>query len=282
MSVLDPFRFDGKHVLVVGGATGMGAAGAELALALGAEVTVMDCAPITLVGVKPIAMDLTDKASIEAALQKLDGRVDAVFACAGVAQGTPGIERVNFTGHRLLVERLVEDGRLGRGGTVCFISSSAGLGWEANYAALNRLLDIRDFEEASAWMRDHALADYRGSKQAVCAYVAREALNYLKRGVRINALCPGPTDTPLARAHDWLANGTDFRQQAGVQPHTPMEQAYPMAFLCSPAASAITGITLVSDLSWFSAGFLGAYPPATPIAEAIMGRPGPFRAAAAK
>ena len=50
MSLSDGFRFDGKRVLVVGGATGMGAAAAELALDLGAEVVVMDRAEVTLTG----------------------------------------------------------------------------------------------------------------------------------------------------------------------------------------------------------------------------------------
>ena len=51
MSLFDAFRFDGKRVLVVGGATGMGAAAAELALDAGAEVVVMDFADVKLTGV---------------------------------------------------------------------------------------------------------------------------------------------------------------------------------------------------------------------------------------
>ena len=46
----DAFRYDGKRALVVGGATGMGAAVAELVQDLGAEVIVMDYAPVTLAG----------------------------------------------------------------------------------------------------------------------------------------------------------------------------------------------------------------------------------------
>ena len=45
MGLFDAFRYDAKRVLVVGGATGMGAAAAELALDAGAEVVVMDRAP---------------------------------------------------------------------------------------------------------------------------------------------------------------------------------------------------------------------------------------------
>jgi len=49
----DAFRYDGKRAVVVGGATGMGAATAELVQDLGAEVVVMDYAPVTLVASRP-------------------------------------------------------------------------------------------------------------------------------------------------------------------------------------------------------------------------------------
>jgi NAD(P)-dependent dehydrogenase (short-subunit alcohol dehydrogenase family) len=280
MNLGDKLRYDGKRVLVVGGATGMGAAGAELANALGAaEVIVMDVAKIDLPKVTAVHVDLADKGSIDAALRKVEGRIDAVFAAAGVAEGTPGIERVNFVGHRYLIERLIETGQVSRGAAVCLISSSAGLGWEADFRQLSELLDLKDFQAAADWLVSHGMASYMGTKRAVCAYVAREATSFLKRGIRLNAICPGPTDTPLARANfdQWLGAGTDFRAEVGVEAHMPIEQAYPMAFLCSDAASAITGLILVSDLNWFNAGHVGSFPPATPIAEFLLGRPSPMR-----
>ena len=50
MTLFDAFRFDGKRALVVGGATGMGAAAAELLLSAGADVVVMDFAEVSLAG----------------------------------------------------------------------------------------------------------------------------------------------------------------------------------------------------------------------------------------
>lgn len=274
MNLADKFRYDGKRVLVVGGATGMGAAGAELALALGAEVVVMDYADVALQGVTAIKLNLADKQSIDDATGAAMGRFDAVFSCAGVADGTPGIEKINFSGHRYLLDRLIASGQLGRGGAVCFISSSAGLGWEPHFAELGELLDIADFDASADWLRQHGKDNYMGTKQAMCAYVARESLAFLKQGIRVNAICPGPTDTPLAQANreQWLGGGADFRAAAGVEASLPMEQAYPMAFLCSDAASAITGVTLVADLGWFNAGLVRSFPGATPMAEFIIGR----------
>src|SRR5262245_44238330 len=108
----------------------MGAAAAELALDAGAEVVVMDFARVALAGVTAIHVDLADPTSIESAVEACGGPVHALLACAGVADGTPGIERINFVGHRHLIDRMLEAGYLVRGAAIGFISSAAGLGWE--------------------------------------------------------------------------------------------------------------------------------------------------------
>src|SRR3954469_4677342 len=107
MSLFDGFRYDGKRVLVVGGASGMGAGVAELVQDAGAEVVVMDFAEVTLAGAKAIHVNLGERASIDAAVERCGGPVHALFSCAGVADGTPGIEKINFIGHRHLIGLLL-------------------------------------------------------------------------------------------------------------------------------------------------------------------------------
>lgn len=274
MSLFDAFRFDGKRVLVVGGATGMGAAAAELALGAGAEVVVMDFAEVGRSGVKAIRVNLAEKDSIDAAVDACGGPVHALLACAGVADGTPGIERINFVGHRHLIDRMIDADTLGRGAAIGFISSAAGLGWEANLEEFRGLLDTPDFDDATAWFEEHEKCSYMHTKQAICAYVASQAFPMLKRGIRINAICPGPTDTPLAQANKdlWLGFGADFRTETGIETSTPMEQAYPLLFLCSDAAVGINGITLITDAGYMMSGITGSFPSATAIAKALMGR----------
>jgi NAD(P)-dependent dehydrogenase (short-subunit alcohol dehydrogenase family) len=227
-----------------------------------------------LAGAKAIHVDLGDQSSIDAALEEYGGPVDALFSCAGVADGTPNIEKINFIGHRYLIDRLRDRGDLGRGAAIGFISSAAGMGWESNLPRLNEYLDITDFDAAAQWAHEHGKADYMFSKQAICAYVAREALGLLKQGIRINAICPGPTDTPLAQANKemWLGFGADYRAEAGVEAATPLEQAYPLVFLCSDAAVAITGTTMVTDSGYFSAGVTESFPDATFIVSFLLGR----------
>jgi NAD(P)-dependent dehydrogenase (short-subunit alcohol dehydrogenase family) len=274
MRQFDAFRYDGKRVLVVGAASGMGAAVAALAQDAGAEVVGADFAEVTLPGAKAIHMNLADAASIDAAVDECGGPVHALFSCAGVADGTPGIEKINFIGHRRVIDLLVDRGMLGRGAAIGFISSAAGLGWEPNLPQLKEYLDIADFDAAAEWAQQHGKADYMWSKQAICAYVAREAMSLLKRGIRINAICPGPTDTPLAQANKdvWLGFGADYRTEVGVEAATPLEQAYPLVFLCSDAASAITGTTVISDAGYFSSAVTESFPAATPIANFLLGR----------
>jgi len=274
MSPFSAFRYDGKRALVVGGATGMGAAVAELVQDAGAEVVVMDFAEVTLAGAKAIHVNLGEAASIDAAVDECGGPVHAVFSCAGVADGTPNIEKINFIGHRYLIDLLLSRGLVGRGAAIGFISSAAGLGWEPNLPLLKEYLDITDFDAAAKWAREHGKADYMWSKQAICAYVAREAMSLLSKGIRINAICPGPTDTPLAQANKemWLGFGSDYRAEVGVEAATPLEQAYPLVFLCSDAAAAITGTTMITDSGYFSAGVTETFPGATPIVNFLLGR----------
>jgi NAD(P)-dependent dehydrogenase (short-subunit alcohol dehydrogenase family) len=234
----------------------------------------MDFARVEIPGVETIHLNLADRASIDAAVDACGGPVHALFSCAGVADGTPGIERINFVGHRHLIDRMLAREMLRRGSSICFISSSAGLGWETNLELLTELLDTSDFDAAAQWFEKHRRVNYITTKQAICAYVARAAFPLLKRGIRINAICPGPTDTPLAQANKdtWLGFGADYRGEAGIQPFTPLEQAYPLLFLCSDAAAAISGITLLSDAGWFSSAITGSFPSATFIANILLNR----------
>jgi NAD(P)-dependent dehydrogenase (short-subunit alcohol dehydrogenase family) len=277
MGLFDAYSYTGKRAVVVGGATGMGAAVAEVVKDGGAEVVVMDRADISIDGVKAIQLDLSDKASIDAAVAECGGPINALFSCAGVADGTPGIERINFIGHRYMIDRLLEQDLLPRGSAIGMISSAAGLGWETNLDLLLEFLDITDFDAASTWTLEHDRATYMWSKQAINAYVAREGMKLLERGIRINAILPGPTNTPLARANadTWLGFGADYREVVGIEASTPLEQAYPLVYLCSDAAIGVAGITMITDAGFVGAGITKTFPSATEAVGFLRGEYGP-------
>jgi NAD(P)-dependent dehydrogenase (short-subunit alcohol dehydrogenase family) len=253
----------------------MGAAAAQAVAKLGGEIVVMDHAKIPYPTSRSIAVDLRDRAAIDAALEQCPGRFDAVFSAAGVADGTPGVMRINFIAHRHLIERLLAGERLSRGSGICMISSVAGLGWEAALPRLLEFLATPDYESAQKWIEEHAGTDnYLFSKQVMNAYVARQAYPFMAQGVRINAICPGPTDTPLARsnAEVWLAFGKDYREATGIQAFTADQMAAAMVFLNSAAASGISGVNLLVDAGHVMSSLTGSWEAGAPLIRMLMGR----------
>jgi NAD(P)-dependent dehydrogenase (short-subunit alcohol dehydrogenase family) len=257
------FRYDNERVLIVGGATGMGAAAAEAVAGLGAELVVMDVQDVDYPVSQTIKVDLRDPENVDAAVDQVDGPISAVFSCAGVADGTPGLIEINFIAHRHILERLLVDGKLANRSSVSLVSSVAGLGWENQ---LERALDFvatPDWEAARKWIEEHEGTDnYSFSKQAINAFVAHEAFRYRKHGVRLNAILPGPTDTPLAQANAelWLSFGVQYREQLGEGPMTAEQMGNTLAFLGSDAAAGIAGVTLLVDHGQVSSANVGSYP----------------------
>ena len=116
--------------------------------------------------------------------------------------------------------------------------------------------------------------NYAFAKQAINTYVAMQAYPFLSKGVRINAICPGPTDTPLAQANAdlWLTFAQDYRDATGAEVHTPEQMANVMIFLNSAAAKGISGVTLLVDSGHVMSSMTGSFAPGKPIIDLIMGR----------
>jgi len=270
VSDFQAFRYDGKRVLVVGAATGMGAAAAKTAGALGAEVIAMDFAPIEFDVAQAISIDLRDLTALNGVLAQTKGPIHAVFSAAGVADGTPGLMKINFIGHRHIIDTLIGDGRLGRGGAICAISSVAGIGWPNNIPILSEFLATPDYESAAAWIDSHEGRDnYMFSKQVLGCYIAGRAYPLAKKGIRINGILPGPTDTPLARANaeTWLTFAQDYRDETGQAQLVPDQMGNVMAFLNSDAANGISGVTLLVDGGYVMASTAGSFEPGTQVVQ---------------
>lgn len=275
MTTAERFRYDGKHAVVVGGATGMGAAAAKAAADLGAEVTVLDHAPVEYEIHHTATVDLRDPASIEAAVDSLSKPVDALFSAAGVADG-PDVVKINFIGHRHLIDKLREHGRFSRPAAICFISSVGGIGWESDLDRVTDFLRSSDFEAADKWIAEHDnggnLNSYPFSKQALNTYVAAQAYPFIKEGLRINAICPGPTNTPLGQANAelWLSFGQDYRDDTGLDLHTPEQMADVMVFLNSAAASSVSGVNVLVDHGHVMSSRAGSYAPGKPLVDFLL------------
>ena len=71
----------------------------------------------------------------------------------------------------------------------------------------------------------------------------------------------------------WLGFGADFRADVGIDASKPVEQAYPLVFLCSDAAAGITGITMITDAGYFAAGVTGSFPAAKEAIRVALTQP---------
>ncbi|BDB41882.1 hypothetical protein IWGMT90018_23280 [Mycobacterium kiyosense] len=93
--------------------------------------------------------------------------------------------------------------------------------------------------------------------------MAWQGYHFQKKGVRINAVCPGPTDTPLARANAdlWLTFAQDYRDDTGSATLTPEDIGKAMIMLNSAAAASINGITLNVDQGHAMASITGSFAP---------------------
>jgi NAD(P)-dependent dehydrogenase (short-subunit alcohol dehydrogenase family) len=254
----DRFRWDDRHALVVGGATGIGAAVGELVTALGGSVTVLDLKKPTASHDRFVPVDLRGVASIDQAVVAIDAPVHAVFSCAGVSGG-PEVVTINFIGHRHLIEALLARDAMPNGSAIAMVASIGGLGWEHELDVIGDFLDTPDFVSAVDWVDAHPdRAHYGFAKQAMIVYCGRQALELQRRGIRINSTAPGPTMTPLMDSTpEWQGFEVLFRDLAHREGSTAEEQAYPLVFLASPAASFVNGECMLVDAGLIEAGTTG-------------------------
>ena len=246
--------YAGKKVVLTGGATGIGQALVGLLRELGADnITVLDVKAPAAAVEKFITCDMGDPAAVDRAVAEIGPDVDVLFNNAGIAATRPAeqVMRVNTLGLVRLTEALLPTMR--SGGAVVHTASTAGNGWPANLAAIQQLLEIGSWNEATAWIHDHLalIADgYYFSKQAVQVYTMQGSRPAIRRGIRMNSVCPSPVDTPLL---------PDFRQtmsdplidwaiaEGNGRVATPLDMAKALAFLGSDLASYVNGVNLLVD-----------------------------------
>jgi NAD(P)-dependent dehydrogenase (short-subunit alcohol dehydrogenase family) len=133
--------------------------------------------------------------------------------------------------------------RIPPGGAVVITASTAGNRYVDHLAEIQELLAISDWHEALAWVRDRpafAEESYGFSKECAQVLTLQWAPMLLRRGIRLNSVCPGLIDTPLFSDFaatmgqpilDWMVS------QSGGRRAAPAEVANVLAFIGSDAAS---------------------------------------------
>lgn len=257
-------EYKNKRVIVTGCSSGIGLATAGALLGLGAHVTGLSRRTPDLGLAEFHPLDLASVDSIESVAASIDGRIDAVFNCAGAPPTLPSVElvKVNFLGPRLLTERLV--GRMTEGAAIVNVSSSAACGWRSHLALLEEFVACRSFEDGVAWYEAKEAAAGHGypfSKEALSVWTLQQSADLIPRGIRINSSSPGAVQTPLMEVSERVfpPELLDATEQPSGRRSSVEEQVQPLLFLNSPRASYVNGADLAVDGGyWASRSVEGA------------------------
>ena len=234
-------KLEGKRALITGGGSGIGLAIAQRFAAEGAQVVItgrrqaqLDQA-VALIGARAVAVqgDVTDPAALARLLETITaaGPLDIVVTSAGVSEnatleGTTGahIDKAFDLNVRAMV--LTVQGALpllGKGGTIVLVGSIAG----------NIGID--------------GYGTYAATKAAVRSYARTWTQELAPRGIRVNTVSPGPTDTPMF-------DGVTDEMRAAYTERIPLkrlgrpeEVAAAVLFLASDESSYVAGAELIVD-----------------------------------
>ena len=238
---------DGKAVMITGAASGIGEATAKEAAAEGAKLMLCDVdaekggAVAAAIGAAATYRDcdVTDEAAVEAAVGATIaelGRIDGAFNCAGILGVLGNIGELPLDGWKRLIEvdlngvflctkhqvnAMVEQGS----GAILNMASAAGLiGWPG-------------------------ASGYVAAKHGVVGLTKAAALEYAPQGIRVNAICPSYTMTPMVEKDlftDTLGNDEELIAAARAN--------HPIGRFAQPSEIAAAAVWLLSDKASFVTG----------------------------
>ena len=267
------FDMTGKAALVTGGASGIGWACAQALAAAGAKVAIVDrdsdqgnqaADALADAGATATFVDaeLADPEQAQAAVQAVEeafGRLDAAVNAAGVLGPTGPLHELDRDAYK---------------GAMANNLDSVVWCMQAEIAAMLRTIandggrdggdggsdtgsldggSIVNISSAAGVVAFPSCPTYTASKHAIIGLTRTAAVDYATQGVRVNAIAPGGVDTPLIRSTT-CATAEGKAMIEGLHPikrlAQPSEMAGTALYLCSKAASFVTGAVIPVDGGW--------------------------------
>ena len=250
-------RQDGRVAIVTGGASGIGLATVERLVGAGWRVGILDRDEAALAraretfagrdGVRLDRLDVTDAPAAEKAVEAMAaafGRLDGAVNSAGIGADVPVLDTtvelfrrvldVNVTGTFIVARAAARAMKDRGGGAIVNVGSIAGLRGSKGRAA------------------------YGASKGAVAILTQVMAVDLARFGIRVNAVAPGPVDTPLVHAVHTPATQRAYRHHVPMRRYgTAEEIAAAILFLLDGAQSGyVTGTILPVDGGFAGAGMM--------------------------
>ena len=238
-------RLAGKTILITAAGQGIGRASALACAAEGARLIATDRDPALLDGLGPEAqaLDVTDAAAVAALAAALPA-LDGLFNCAGVVHNGALIDVSDADWDFAFALNVTAMMRLTRAVLPGMLTRAEETGTAAVLNMASMASSAKGFPSRCA---------YGASKAAVIGLTKSIAADYVKTGLRCNALCPGTVDTPslrgrIASAADPVQAEKDFIARQPMGRLATVEDIAPMVvFLLSDESRFVTGQAVLVD-----------------------------------
>lgn len=231
----------GKRVLITAAAQGIGRASVLAFQQAGFEVIATDLRIDSLrdvPGIQALALDVTDPAAIQAVAEQV-GTIDTLFNCAGYVHSGSLLEcdeqawqfsfDLNVTAMYRMIRALLPGMLAAGGGSIVNMASVAS--------------SVKGVPNRFA---------YSASKAAVIGLTKSVAADYVAKGVRCNAICPGTVDSPSLRQR--IAEQARAEQRTEAEVYQAFVARQPMGRLGTPEEIAQLALYLGSDASAYTTG----------------------------
>ena len=241
-----------KTIVVTGCASGIGWETARLVKACGGDVLGIDVVKTDDHVDELYIADMSERRTIKALINALPSGIDGIANVAGLPPTKPAnkVLLVNLVGLKYFTENMI--GKLNDGASIVNVASLAGFGWQQALPAIKASEDL-DFEDVDRFIIDHQVGNEGGrsyffSKEALIAWTMKNRWTWRDRGIRMNAVSPGPVDTPILQ--DFLETlGERAEEDAKVmdRPGDAKDIAPVIAFLLSDMSAWIRGTNIPTD-----------------------------------